>query len=59
MNISDIVDHVFEQKIKDFLKFIKEKKMFGHITGGKLYFYDSLFFLFCLRYIYLMFLIML
>ena len=32
---ADVVCRVFEQKIKSFLAFIKERRTFGEITGGE------------------------
>lgn len=31
---ADVVDRVFEQKVEDFLKVLKEQNIFGHCAGG-------------------------
>ena len=31
---ADVVDRVFEQKVNDFVKVLKENRIFGRVTGG-------------------------
>ena len=52
---ADIVDRVFEQKVEDFLRIKKERKIFGKITGGTYTLFDLKYFYVALFYtIYLL-----